>query len=148
MKPYANILVSVDFSRHSSLVIRRAVELVNFYQARLWLLNVLEDISLGNVAFGGMGKLPMNPTMKKTQLTQSADKLRKLAEELQVPANTQLDVVYAEGKFSEALLHFVKDKSIDLVLVTNTSKKGALGFLGATEATLKNLPCDILTVHM
>lgn len=148
MKPYKNILVSVDFSRHSPLIISRAVELVNFYQAQLWLLNVLEDISLGNVAFGGMGKLPMNPTMKKNQLTQSADKLRKLADELQVPPQTQLEVVYAEGKFSEAILQFVKERAIDLVLVTNTGKKGALGFLGATEATIKNLPCDILTVHM
>lgn len=147
MKPYEHILVPVDFSRISHALVTRATELANLYQARISLLHVLEEMSLGNVAFGGTSTLPMSPAIKQNQINLATDKLRQLAESLGVPANAALEVM--NGKSSELIAQFVKQKGVDLVIVGNSGKKGMMGFLGSTaEATIKNVTCDVLTIHI
>jgi len=149
MKPYQRILVPVDFTKISNTIVARANELANFYQAHLTLLNVLEDASLGNVAFGGTDKLGMSPAMKQSQTTLATDKLRKLADSLGVTANVTLETTYTSGKPSDAIIQFVKDKGIELVVVGNSGKKSVLGFMGSTaEATLKGVPCDVMAVRI
>jgi universal stress protein A len=149
MKPYQHILVPVDFTRISNTIVARANELANFYQARLSLLNVLEDIPLGNVAFGGTDKLSMTPAMKQNQINLATEKLRKLADTLGISANAALETAYTSGKPSEAIIQFVKDNGIDLVVVGNSGKKSVLGFMGSTaEATLKGVPCDVMAVRI
>jgi universal stress protein A len=149
MKPYQHILVPVDFTKISNTIVARANELANFYQARLSLLNVLEDVSLGTVAFGGTDKLSMTPAMKQNQINLATDKLRKLASTLGIPENAGLETTYTSGKPSEAIIQFVKDNGIDLVVVGNSGKKSVLGFMGSTaEATLKGVPCDVMAVRI
>ncbi len=149
MKPYQHILVPVDFTKISNTIVARANELANFYQARLSLLNVLEDVSLGTVAFGGTDKLSMTPAMKQNQINLATDKLRKLAHTLGIPENAALETTYTSGKPSEAIIQFVKDNGIDLVVVGNSGKKSVLGFMGSTaEATLKGVPCDVMAVRI
>ncbi|QTR46883.1 universal stress protein [Thiothrix litoralis] len=149
MQPYKHILVPVDFTRISNTIVARANELANFYQAKLFLLNVLEDVSLGNVAFGGTAKLTMHPTMKQNQADIAVEKLRKLANNLGVSANVALETTYTNGKPGEAIIQFVKDKGIDLVVVGNSGKKSVLGFMGSTaEATLKGVPCDVMAIRI
>ncbi|MEB4593329.1 universal stress protein [Candidatus Thiothrix sp. Deng01] len=149
MHTYEHILVPVDFTRITDAIITRANELANFYSARLTLLNVLEDISLGNVAFGGTQKLGMSQEMKQKQMAMATDKLRKLATDLGVPINAALETVHTNGKPSEAIIQFVKDNGIDLVVVGNSGKKSVLGFMGSTaEATLKGVPCDVMAIRI
>ncbi|MBO0611578.1 universal stress protein [Thiothrix fructosivorans] len=149
MKPYQRILVPVDFTKISNTIVARANELANFYQAHLTLLNVLEDASLGNVAFGGTDKLGMSPVMRKNQTNLATEKLRKLADSLSGIATIALETTYASGKPSEAIIQFVKDNGIDLVVVGNSGKKSVLGFMGSTaEATLKGVPCDVMAVRI
>lgn len=149
MKPYQRILVPVDFTKISNTIVARANELANFYQAHLTLLNVLEDASLGNVAFGGTDKLGMSPAMLQNQTNLATDKLRKLADSLSGSATIALETTYASGKPSEAIIQFVKDTGIDLVVVGNSGKRSVLGFMGSTaEATLKGVPCDVMAVRI
>ena len=68
MKPYQHILVPVDFSQASQNSVQRAADLAQHYQAKLSLLHVVEDLSLGKVAFGGTQTLPMNATAKQNQI--------------------------------------------------------------------------------
>jgi universal stress protein A len=147
MNPYEHILVTVDFSRISQALVTRANELARLYQARISLLHVLEDMSLGNVAFGGTSTLPMSPAIKQNQINLATDKLKQLANSLGVPANAALEVI--TGKSSDVIAQFVKQKGVDLVVVGNSGRKGLMGFLGSTaEATIKNVPCDVLTIHI
>lgn len=149
MKAYEHILVPVDFTHISSAIVARANELANFYQARLTLLNVLKDVPLGNVAFGGTEKLTMTPELRQKQVDLATDKLRKLANDLGIPANAALETTYTAGKASEAIIQFVRENSVDLVVVGNSGKKGVLGFMGSTaEATLKGVPCDVMAIRI
>lgn len=149
MKPYQHILVPVDFTKISNTIVARAHELANFYQAKLTLLNVLEDASLGNVSFGGTNKLGMSPAIKQNQTNLANEKLRKLADNLGAGANVALEVTYASGKPSDAIIEFVKQNGIELVVVGNSGKKSVLGFMGSTaEATLKGVPCDVMAVRI
>lgn len=147
MKLYEHILVTIDFSKVSQSLVTRARELAGLYQARLSLLHVLEDMPLGNVAFGGTNSLPMSPAMKQNQTTLAQDKMRQLAENAGGLDKVSLEV--AAGKSSDIIAQFVKQQQVDLVVVGNSGRKGVLGFLGSTaEATLKNVPCDVLTIHV
>lgn len=149
MKPYQHILVSVDFTKISHAIVARAHELANFYQAKLTLLNVLEDSSLGNVTFGGANKLEMPSAIKQNQINLATEKLRKLADNLGLGANIALEVTYTSGKPSEAIIQFVKQNGTDLVVVGNSGKISVLGFMGSTaEATLKGVPCDVMAVRI
>lgn len=148
MKAYEHILVPVDFTRITNAIVTRANELANFYGAKLSLLNVLGDVPLGNVAFGGTDKLPIHPSMKQKQVDTAIDKLQQLAESVGLPADAALETTYATGKPSEAIIQFVKDKGVDLVIVGNSGKKSVLGFMGSTaEATLKGVPCDVMAIR-
>lgn len=149
MKTYEHILVPVDFTHISATIVARANELANFYQARLSLLNVLKDVPLGSLAFGGTEKLTMNPELRQKQAETATEKLRKLAETIGAPANAALETTYTAGKPSEAIIDFVKQKNVDLVVVGNSGKKGVLGFMGSTaEATLKGVPCDVMAIRI
>lgn len=149
MKAYTHVLVPVDFTRITDTIVARANELANFYGAKLSMLNVLGDIPLGNVAFGGTDKLPIPPDLKQKQVETATDKMRQLANNLGLPANVALETTYATGKASEAIIQFVKDNGVDLVVVGNSGKKSVLGFMGSTaEATLKGVPCDVMALRM
>ncbi|MBU0656117.1 MAG: universal stress protein [Gammaproteobacteria bacterium] len=149
MKAYEHILVPVDFTHISSAIVARANELANFYQARISLLNVLKDVPLGNVTFGGTEKLTMTPELRQKQVDLATDKLRKLANDLGIPANAALETTYTAGKASEAIIQFVRENGVDLVVVGNSGKKGVLGFMGSTaEATLKGVPCDVMAIRI
>lgn len=149
MKAYSHILVPVDFTRITNSIVARASELAQFYNAKLSLLNVLGDVPLGNVAFGGTDKLPMHPDLKQKQIDTATDKMRQLANNLGLPATAALETTYTTGKASEAIIQFVKDNKVDLVVVGNSGKKSVLGFMGSTaEATLKGVPCDVMAIRM
>jgi universal stress protein A len=149
MKAYAHILVPVDFTRISNSIVSRANELAGFYQARLTMLNVLGDVPVGNIAFGGVDKLPVPADLKQKQVETATDKMRQLAVSLGLSADVVLETVYATGKASEAIIQFVRDNAVDLVVVGNSGKKSVLGFMGSTaEATLKGVPCDVMALRM
>lgn len=146
MKPYQHILVPVDFSQASQNSVRRAADLAQRYQAKLSLLHVVEDLSLGKVAFGGTQTLPMNATAKQNQLALADDKLKHLATVLQLPDSTVL-VVY-HGKVDEVLSQFIKLNSVDLTVLCATAKKQAAGSASQSlESLSKLLQCEILAVR-
>lgn len=146
MKAYQNILVPIDFTPISASVLVRAKEIATCYKAKLTLLNVFKDIPLGN--FGDTGQLGMTAEMKQEQMGRALEKLNALLERQDLPDNTEVQAVYTNGKASEAIIRFVKDNDMDLVIVGNSGKKSVLGFMGSTaEATLKGVPCDIMAVR-
>ncbi|MDD5393460.1 MAG: universal stress protein [Thiothrix sp.] len=149
MKPYQHVLVPVDFSQISTSIVARANELAKFYQAKLTLLNVLEDVPLGAVAFGGTGELTMPPAMQQNQINQATEKLRKLEETYGLVDNAALEAVYTAGKPSAAILQFAKENGVDLIVVGNSGRRGVLGFMGSTaEATVKGASCDVMAVRI
>lgn len=146
MKPYQHILVPVDFSQASQNSVQRAADLAQHYQAKLSLLHVVEDLSLGKVAFGGTQTLPMNATAKQNQIVLAEDKLKHLANVLGLPDSTVL-VVY-HGKVDEVLSQFIKLNHIDLTVLCAAAKKNAAGNASQSlESLSKLLQCEILAVR-
>lgn len=148
MKAYGHILVPVDFSQISAAIVMRADELAGFYQAKLTLLNVLEDVPLGSVAFGGTAELTMPPALQQNQLNAAKEKLQALVDKQGVVGSANVEVIYTSGKPSAAILEFAKNHAVDLIVVGNSGRRGVLGFMGSTaEATVKGAPCDVMAVH-
>lgn len=149
MPTYQHILAPIDFTPVTDSIVQRAQELADCYQARLSLLNVLEDIPLGDIAFGGTSKLAMPEDMKQQHSQRATERMRKLANNQGLSTDAALETTYTQNSASEAIIQFVKDHNVDLVIVGNHGKRGMLGILGSTaESTLKGVPCDIMAVRL
>lgn len=149
MQAYTHILVPVDFTRITNLIVKRADELARFYGVKLTMLNVLTDVPVGSMTFGADGRLPVPQDVKQRQVESAREKMRQLADSLGVAASMDLQVAYTSGKASEAIIQYVKDNGVDLVVVGNSGKKSVLGFMGSTaEAVLKGVPCDVMALRL
>ncbi len=144
MKPYQHILVLVEFTQASHNSILRALDLAKHYQAKVSLLHIVEDLSLGKVAFGGTKTLPMNATAKQNQISLAEDKLKHLAEVNELPANTALSVQH--GKVEEVISQYIKQYAVDLLVLCAMGKKTGLGHLSLDTLT-KQLPCEVLGIR-
>jgi universal stress protein A len=144
MKPYQHILVPVDFSQASQNSVQRAADLAHHYQAKLSLLHIVEDLSLGKVAFGGTKTLPMNATAKQNQINLAEDKLKRLAEVNELPANTELHVQH--GKIEEIISQYIKQFAVTLVVICANGRKTGLGNVSLDTLT-KQLQCEVLGIR-
>ncbi|MGD9842655.1 MAG: universal stress protein [Steroidobacteraceae bacterium] len=140
MSIYHKILITVDLSANSSLVIQRA-QAIAASSASITLLHVVEYIPVEP-----LGEMVI-PTMRMdTELVNRAtDKLSALAsqhglvcEQRVVVGNTKTEIQYVAQQIGA-----------DLLVVGNNERHGLSALLNFTEDTvLHTAPCDVLAVHL
>ncbi|HYQ71269.1 MAG TPA: universal stress protein [Gammaproteobacteria bacterium] len=143
MSTYNNILVAVDLTHDSRLVVSRAQEIAQQYGAALTLVHVVEPL----VTMEDYELTPALPLEVEKTLEQRAGRfLETLAGE--IPSGGAKTVVRI-GAPKREILDFAGDNDIDLIVIGAHGRHGIATLLGSTaNAVLHGTQCDVLCVRV
>lgn len=144
MARYHNILCAIDFSTYSHAAFLRGTELANLYDAKLTLLHVLEYFpeDRSNVQIA-----PENADPKGYREEQAQSSLSELVSESGYDNVTQ-EVRFSTHSAKHEIIHYAKEKNIDLIIVTSHGHHGISTLLGSSaNGIVHSSPCDVLVVR-
>ena len=139
-----NILVAVDFSEATGVVLQAAAQQAQALTAHLWLIYVAE----AQPDFVGYEAGP--PTVREelaAQLRQRHQELQQRAEELR-RSGIQVTALMEQGPTAVTLLHEAERIKADLLIVGSHGRGAMLHLLlgSVSEQVLKKATCPVLVV--
>jgi universal stress protein A len=146
MATYQNILVAVDLSSESEVVLQKA-QLIAEPNAEIHLVYVqepMDNVYVGIVpqsaAFSGLGDL-------EAQLgDELKQKLMALGENFNIPSD-HLHIL--NGSPAHEIHRFAKENDVQLIVIGTHGQKGLQLLLGSTaNAVLHGAGCDVLSVRI
>ncbi|MBF0219956.1 MAG: universal stress protein [Gammaproteobacteria bacterium] len=143
MSHYKIILLAVDFSSHSGLVIERARLLAQQNGAQLHLVHVVDYMPMVGTEFGEM--VPFAYDVSDELLTSSRKHLARLADSLGIAGSqTHLQV----GSVKHEVVQVATTLGVDLIVIGSHGWRGLELLLGATaDGILHHAPCDVIVVR-
>lgn len=142
-EPYKHVMVAVDLTRDSGLVLERAVRIAERNQrARVSIMHTLEPLGF---AYGG--DIPMDLTSIQDQLDDHArERLAEVADPYDIPREDQHVVV---GMPDAEIHRFASEHDVDLIVVGSHGRTGFALLLGSTSTgVLHGARCDVLAVRV
>ncbi|MFC0268217.1 universal stress protein [Kushneria aurantia] len=140
---YNHVLVAVDLTRDSGLVLQRAINIARRNQdARVSIIHTLEPLGF---AYGG--DIPMDLTSIQDQLDSHArERLAEVADPYGIPREDQHVVV---GMPDAEIHRFAGEHGVDLIVVGSHGRTGFALLLGSTSTgVLHGAKCDVLAVRV
>jgi universal stress protein A len=140
---YKKILVAVDLSPEARAVLARACELRAHYGAMMYLIHVVEPVTLG----GDYELVPVMPVeIEQTLLQRAKGYLGTLAGEMNAADAKQVVEV---GSVKHEILRFAEERGCDLIVIGAHGRHGVATLLGSTaNAVLHGTKCDVLCVRL
>jgi universal stress protein A len=146
MSAYRNVVVAVDLSNESRIVVKRALEVLD-RGAKVHLVYVqepMDSVYMGVVPYGpvfvGMDEVEEN--LKK----ELGGRLATLGKEFGVAAD---DLHFLSGSPAREIHQFVDEHAVDLVVIGTHGQKGVQLLLGSTaNSVLHGCSCDVLAVRI
>ncbi len=148
LQPYKNIVVAVDFSLYSKHASKRAIELANYYQASLTLLNISPEIT-PYPPYGAMGMYVTTPDNIEEQnqhfIEVAESQMKAFVKDLDTDLAINTKVISGEADYG--IVSFLEAQKVDLVIFGAKKKKGLNKLLGSTTHYVQNHSrCEILIV--
>lgn len=139
-----NILVPLDFSGDSKLVIKYAIPLAESYQAKLQLLHVVEQVIHPSYYTTGKTSIfDFNPDIIK----KSKQIMQKYLDELK-GQNIKSEFHVIEGRATRDIIKFVENHEIDMIVIPTHGLTGIEHLLigSVAEKVVRMAPCKVLTI--
>ena len=144
MADFKRILLAVDFSKDSEFLIKRATELANKYDARLYLIHVVVDLRGHLLERIFMSSL--SDDVEEQMIDSAKKQLWDLADRLGI---AQTDCLIEVGSPKAGFMKTVKDHDIDLIVMGNHGVGGTDILLGSTAYTiLHKSPVDVFVIRL
>ncbi|MGI2109284.1 STAS/SEC14 domain-containing protein [Shewanella frigidimarina] len=133
LQPYQNIVVAVDFSLYSKHACKRAIELANYYQASLTLLNVVPEV-LAYTLYGdpvgyNVVDLDIIKDQNKTCIDAAQFQMKAFVNDLDTDFPIETKVICGEINYS--VVSFLEAQHVDLAIFGAKKKKGINKLLGS-----------------
>ena len=139
--PIDRVLVPVDLSEQSTLVVDHAAALATVYGAPIDLLHVVEEATFPT-AYGMDPLTPAQPDV----MERAREALEALATEIDCsePVNTHVLAGYA----ARDIVDFAGDYAADLIVMATHGRTGLQRFLigSVAEKVVRSAPCPVFTV--
>ena len=145
MDKFKNILVAIDFSSSSDLVINRAVQIMQQSKAKIYLLHVVDHIP--PLGFGEEPLIAPDWMIPEHDLLEEAKKsLNKFREKHNLENIKQ---IVSMGTAQNEIVRIAKKHDIDLIVLGSHGRHGVRLLLGSTaNAVLHHAECDVLAVRI
>lgn len=142
MQAYHHVLVALDLSDESELVIEKASSLASKYSAKVSLAHIIEPIAL---AYGGDIPIDLTDT-QQVICDRATQRLYELARQAQVePQNCHVIM----GSIANELHQLAENIQADLMIVGNHGRHGLALLLGSTaNSMIHKATCDTLTIKI
>lgn len=145
MKLIKNILIPIDFSDYSKNALRYAVQFAKNFQAKMYLIYVVEpmiypaDFSMGQVAI---------PSMDADLQNRAEEELKNLANNF-VDSSLELETLIKTGKPFVEINETAKEIDADLIIMATHGHTGVehLLFGSTAEKVVRKAPCPVLTLR-
>lgn len=140
------ILLPTDFTEGSAKALEYAIDMMRRYEARLYILHVIQDISK-KVGGWYVPHASMDELYKDVEKAAKKELERFGLEELRRQKNVERIVL--KGTPQEEIVKFANKNKIDLIIIGATTKKGVGRLLFGSTATpvVRSAPCPVLTVR-
>ena len=140
--PIDRILVPVDLSEQSPLVVEHAAALGETYGAPLDLLHVVEEAAFPSA----YGVDPLSPTQPDVQ-ERAREALEALAAEIE-GAGAAVRTHVLAGYAARDIVDFASEQAADLIVMATHGRTGLQRFLigSVTEKVVRSAPCPVFTV--
>lgn len=143
MGTYKHILLAVDFSNATEILVQRTLMLRQFCGAELSLVHVIEPVVI-DPSYDVFPAVPLGLEQE------AADKARKelvrLGDRLAVMPERCHVVI---GSTKNEILRCAREQQADLIVVGSHGRHGVALLLGSTaNAVLHGAPCDVLAVRI
>lgn len=144
MNNYQHILLAVDFFEQSDIVIKRASDLANRYQAKLSIVHVVDSLPITDAGYGA--DIPFNLDLTAELMASAKKRLAELAQKLAVAEDCQwLEM----GSPKTEIIRIATENHVDLIVVGSHGRHGLALLLGSTaNGVLHYAPCDVLAVRL
>ena len=142
MSDYRKILLAVDLSDDSEIIGKRAVDMVNRYQAEICLVHVVEYVPVEP-----MGEALLPSVQIEDELVKSAKaRFEALAASLGVSDAPRFVEV---GNIKAEVIRVARDQECDLIVLGCRERHGLAIIINFTEDTMLHAaPCDVLAVRL
>lgn len=142
-----SILVPTDFSTYSDAALRKAVELAEQYNSKIYLLHVI-DKGIQQCSVDYCIAPEVFDQLVEQSLKASNDKLRKEVDA--IIGDKKLEVIcdVQKGHPAEVILKEQQEKGIDLIVISSHGKTGLLKNLMGSVAgkVIKGSKCPVMVV--
>jgi len=146
MSGYSKIIVAIDLSSESMIIVKRALD-VAAPASEIHLMYVqepMDSVYMGVVPYGpvfvGMDEVEQN---LKAELTQ---KLDSIGDEFNIPAESRH---FLNGTPAREIHRFAEEHGMELIVLGTHGQKGVQLLLGATaNSVLHGSKCDVLAVRI
>ncbi|MDT8398791.1 MAG: universal stress protein [Pseudomonadales bacterium] len=143
MSSYKKILVAVDLSGESELVIARASELGKHYEAQLSLVHVVEPIAVGYAVEVSSVDIE---GLHEEAVQQARESLSTMGSHIGVPEDRLHTLL---GQPAREIRELAKNIDADLIVMGGHGRHGWQLLFGSTpNSVLHGVECDLLTVHI
>lgn len=143
MGAYKHILLAVDFSNATEVLVQRALTLRQFCGAALSLVHVVEPVVI-DPSYDVFPAVPLG--LEQDVANKARQQLVLLAEQLSVASE---HCYVTLGATKTEILRCAKEHDVDLIIVGSHGRHGVALLLGATaSAVLHGAPCDVLAVRI
>ncbi|HHT0591859.1 TPA: universal stress protein [Legionella anisa] len=138
---YKNILFATDLLKEHNHLTEKAIAIAKQFDAKLYLLHVIELPASFQLAQGlGFTELA-NPAKDDAQTV-----LALIGENFNIPREQQFVEV---GSVKEHIFSKVKELNCQLIIIGSHSSTGLQAFLGSTaHAAVNHAPCDVVTLRI
>jgi universal stress protein A len=144
MESYRKILLATDFNEHSDQAAGRAMDLAQRHQAELSVLHVVENLPIGDAAYGPI--VPFDIDLTDQMMDAARVRLKELGERLGIPESRQFVEI---GSPKGEIIRLAEDLGADLIVVGSHGRHGIALLLGSTAASVvHHARCDVLAVRL
>jgi nucleotide-binding universal stress UspA family protein len=149
LQPYKNIVVAVDFSLYSRHACKRAIELANYYQASLTLLNVVQEVIpytlYGDPVGNNVVDLNIIEDQNKQGIDAAKSQMKAFVDDLDTDFILKAKVICGEVNYG--IVSFLEAQDVDLAIFGAKKKQGINKLLGSVPHYVQNHSrCEILIV--
>ena len=140
------ILVPTDFSENSDRALREAIDIAAASRGKVYLLHVDHGVPfvVGESVVDQEVLVALEECDEQIAREKMLEEIRKVA----LQTDVEIEIDERHGVTFEAILVYMKDKRIDLVVIEPQARKGLLkGLLGGvTDRLMKEATCPILVL--
>ena len=146
MKKIKTIMVPIDFSETSDMLMEYAVTLVESFGAKLYIIHVVDDFS--KYSYISVPHISMDNVMEEVYKTADMELKRYCTEKLGGKADYEM--IISKGEAYKEILKFSEEKDVDLILIGSHGQSGLERVLfGSTaERVIRGAKCPVMMVNI
>ncbi len=120
------ILVPTDFSSHSNMALKKAVDIASQFNAKIYLLHVIDDHLFEFGSDVGLGMEENRATIIGDTMTYARNLMKEKVASMKDAKGIIVDIDVVTGNPAETILTEEKERKIDLIVIGAHGRTGIL----------------------